>query len=317
MCKQVFVLVCYVLVLATIHGDEADQIILSYNQNRRAFNWAQLTDANREAVVLLLKQIKTGERDNVAGRYLILPAAAEEMLIAIGDDDTIRDVIDRYHTKQFGRSNIVDVVEAGQAKAIPLLAEDLVSDKNHFYQEAGPDGRIMRTQDGDKAYHSAQNIVWIAVHSRQLPDDVRLSAKALLAQFNYRRRAIGISQVTTWWLQNEPWFTTQQYDKVAPFPALAPENPKADPPIENLALQIRKARGQKDAGRSTNLMREFVATWKPIGRSAGSLVEQVGLPDEKTPTSLQYRFDAGYGGWIWIFKIADGKVVDFVEVGMD
>ena len=241
--KNVLAMMCVVFCIGALRADETEELVNSYSLDRRGYQWERITSANRQSVVALLKELQSGKRSTVLGGSIVVASTAEEMLIDIGDDETIRAVVSRYHTKERGPTNITQVVELGQALAIPYLAVDFVSDKYHYYYEAiDTDGRVERVMDGDKAYDTARNIVLIATNSRQLPEAVRVSAKAFLKQFSPEKKEAIISQMTAWWRQNEPWFATQRFDRVALLPQLqtevaAPDAHSAGSPHLNLTDQ--------------------------------------------------------------------------------
>jgi len=151
--KNVLAMMCVVFCIGALRADETEELVNSYSLDRRGYQWERITSANRQSVVALLKELQSGKRSTVLGGSIVVASTAEEMLIDIGDDETIRAVVSRYHTKERGPTNITQVVELGQALAIPYLAVDFVSDKYHYYYEAiDTDGRVERVMDGDKAY---------------------------------------------------------------------------------------------------------------------------------------------------------------------
>lgn len=223
--KHVFIFFAWLLCFSATRADEVDQLILSYADNRREFDWGRIDTADRKQLVARLNELRTGERTTVAAGYGVGSRTAARMLIDIGDDDTLRRVIDAYHKRQSGTINVADIVELGQALALPYLAVDLVSDEFLVYDLKRPDGQVVTVRDTDengKRLSSARNIVGIIENSRQFPQGVRESATHIKPTLNSSREEF-IGQVADWWRRNERLILARRYAEVSSFAPVAPD----------------------------------------------------------------------------------------------
>jgi hypothetical protein len=231
--KRIWLVLICLLSFVHLRADEVDQLILSYSGNRRGFEWARVDAVDRVQLVARLREISEGKRTTVAGGYGIGASTAERMLVDIGDEGTIRDVVKRYHTQRVGPTNIADVVELGQALAIPYLAVDLVSEEFLIYDLKKPDGQVVTVQDthdSGKRMSSARNIVGVIENSRQFPQAVRESAGRIKPTLTSSRQAF-IDQVTDWWLQNEQQLVAGDFTQVSPL-----GESKAQPAMRSVAM---------------------------------------------------------------------------------
>jgi len=109
----------------------------------------------------------------------------------------------------------------------------------------------------------------------------------------------------------------------APVPSLSPPTPVKQPANaqQSSVPQPMKAvinnRFGKDAVEAKTAMEATLANWNPVGRSVDELRAAFGKPDAETKDSLTYRFDTGYGGWDFEFKIRSKKVSELVRKSVD
>ncbi len=96
-------------------------------------------------------------------------------------------------------------------------------------------------------------------------------------------------------------------------PALRSEmtlSSKAKKPLSELIREMQSLRTGDRAQEGHNLMKEFVAAWRPVGKRTPELETLLGRPDERRHDSLSYRFDTGYYGWRWVFTTSGDLITD-------
>lgn len=98
-------------------------------------------------------------------------------------------------------------------------------------------------------------------------------------------------------------------------PGQAGEDPRT---IAEVAREIRKTpRVGADVSKAYKLMQQFLREWKAPGHSLTELVELLGAPGERKPDRVIYYFDTGYGGWMYTFRIEDGKITSVEQTGLE
>lgn len=88
--------------------------------------------------------------------------------------------------------------------------------------------------------------------------------------------------------------------------------------FDRATLQGIISRGFGDGAlEARNAMEASLKTWNPIGRSALELKAAFGKPSVEKVDSITYMFDTGYFGWVFVFVLKEGKVVELKRLGSD
>lgn len=84
-----------------------------------------------------------------------------------------------------------------------------------------------------------------------------------------------------------------------------------------IAIKIQHFKQQKDAHQAHQAMRALTNKWNPVGKTVAELQALLGAPDERTPQQLNYRFDTGWGGWVWTFHLSAQTITNVQAAGME
>jgi hypothetical protein len=79
----------------------------------------------------------------------------------------------------------------------------------------------------------------------------------------------------------------------------------APPELKDIVLHGQGAEARK----AVQAMAAFLATWNPIGHSMDELTIIFGNPSKVKKDMASYYFDNGVNGFVYQFKLHDGKVV--------
>lgn len=71
-----------------------------------------------------------------------------------------------------------------------------------------------------------------------------------------------------------------------------------------------------EARKAITAMGEFLKTWNPVGRTTGEIKSVFGNPSLEKKDSIQYKFDTGLNGCIYVFVINQGKVTAIELISM-
>jgi hypothetical protein len=113
--------------------------------------------------------------------------------------------------------------------------------------------------------------------------------------------------------------------------AVLQEKPSAISKVESISasLQIlepirKKYEGKiipgntdKDYPRYASAMEELLNEWNPIGHTAEEVEFIIGAPPEIIKGDLMYRFEDGFSGVAWLFKLKDGNVIEVQQLSID
>ena len=81
--------------------------------------------------------------------------------------------------------------------------------------------------------------------------------------------------------------------------------------------KIRPGISMKHAERSSREMNSLLGKWSPIGRPVAELEGIVGTPGARAKDHVSYRFDNGYGGTEFKFRVQDGVITSLRILGLD
>jgi len=54
---------------------------------------------------------------------------------------------------------------------------------------------------------------------------------------------------------------------------------------------------------------ELLSEWNPVGSSIAQLVSLMGKPSRASPGQVEYCFDGGFDGDLWIFRVDGQKII--------
>lgn len=87
--------------------------------------------------------------------------------------------------------------------------------------------------------------------------------------------------------------------------------------IRNLANEIQRLKNGTDADQADKVMQDFVKAFNPVNKSVKDIESLLGEPSERKEDKINYRFDTGYGGWMWTFETSHGVIKNVVRNGIN
>lgn len=87
--------------------------------------------------------------------------------------------------------------------------------------------------------------------------------------------------------------------------------------IRNLGNELQRLKNGTDANRADKVMQDFVKAFSPVNRSVKDIESLLGEPSERKEDEIIYRFDTGYGGWMWTFEASHGVIRNVVRCGIN
>ena len=87
--------------------------------------------------------------------------------------------------------------------------------------------------------------------------------------------------------------------------------------IRNLANDIQILKAGTDADQADKAMQEFVRVFHPVNKTVKDIESLLGPPSERKENKIIYRFDTGYGGWMWTFEASQDIITNVVRSGID
>jgi len=103
-----------------------------------------------------------------------------------------------------------------------------------------------------------------------------------------------------------------------------PKGEIMSPILQNLEPIREKYQGKiitgntdKDYPRYAAAMEELLNEWNPIGHTAEEVEFIIGAPPEIIKGDLMYRFEDGFSGVAWLFKLKEGKVIEVQQLSIE